>query len=280
MTKIELIQELVVKKESEKQDLYTKREKVEEARKAKFAEMYNKYFKDAIMDGDKIEVSDTYVYFKRFNEDYNYHKEIISLCIKPKSWRDDEADMIETSFYSTNDNSDYELNRMITIGKVGMVILDFKDDIIAEYNSIRSSFKDRMEKANQAVWDMDKKITELNREIIVIENQIALDKLNGDGVEFEVDKENLYKLPSLDVRWNWEVRYIKSIKILSETKSGKSVDIEVETCSNHFDYEVKENVFKTDIRKFERVRRDKVNELVTWNKEKIVKDTSANLVEA
>ena len=270
MTKIEIIQKKIAKEQITLTKLRKKRHNIEKARIEKWTEMYSRYFKDAIMEGDEIEVSDSYVYFKRFKEDYNYHKELISLNVRAKSWRDDEADSIETSFYSTNDNSDYELKRMVTIGRVGMVILDFKDDIIAEYNSIKSSFRDKLKKASRDVSHLDHEISKMSTEISRIEEQEVLDKLNSDGVEFEVDKEDLYKLPSLSVRWNWEIRNIKKIKVLNETKSGKSVDIEIETCSNNYDYEKEKTVFSTNVRKFERVRRDKVDSLVTWNREKVI----------
>lgn len=268
--KIELIQKLIAKDQDSLGKLRKKRHVLEKARIEKWEEMYNRYFKDAIMEGDEIEVSDSYIYFKRFNEEYNYHKEMISLNIRAKSWRDEEADSIETSFYSTNDNSDFELKRMITIGRIGMVILDFKDDIIAEYNSIKEGFRGKLKKAGTDVSHLDHKISGLSREIEQIKEKAVLAKLNGDGVEFKVDKKDLYNLPTLSVRWNWDVRYIKKIKVLSETKSGKSVDIEVETCSNQWDYETEESVFKTNVRKFERVRRDKVDSLVTWNREKVI----------
>ena len=270
MTKIEIIQKKIEKEQITLKKLRVKRHEVEKARIEKWSEMYNRYFKDAIMEGDEIEVSDSYVYFKRFHEDYNYGKEIISLNIRAKSWRDDEADTIETSFYSTNDNSDFELKRMVTLGRVGMVILDFKDDIIAEYNSIKESFRDKLKKAGSDVSHLDHEISKMSTEISRIEDQEVLDKLNSDGVEFEVDKEDLYSLPSLSVRWNWEIRNIKKIKVLNETKSGKSVDIEIETCSNNYDYEKEKTVFSTNVRKFERVRRDKVDSLVTWNREKVI----------
>ncbi len=270
MTKIEIIQKKIEKEQITLKKLRVKRHEVEKARIEKWSEMYSRYFKDAIMEGDEIEVSDSYVYFKRFHEDYNYGKEIISLNIRAKSWRDDEADTIETSFYSTNDNSDFELKRMVTLGRVGMVILDFKDDIIAEYNSIKESFRDKLKKAGSDVSHLDHEISKMSTEISRIEDQEVLDKLNSDGVEFEVDKEDLYSLPSLSVRWNWEIRNIKKIKVLNETKSGKSVDIEIETCSNNYDYEKEKTVFSTNVRKFERVRRDKVDSLVTWNRGKVI----------
>ena len=270
MTKIEIIQKKIAKEQITLTKLREERHNIEKARIDKYSEMYNRYFKDSIMEGDKIEVSDSYIYFKRAHPDYSYLKEILTLNVRAKSWRDDEADSIETSFYSTNENSDFELKRMVTLGRVAMVLLDFKDDIIGEYNSIREDFRGLLKEANTNVNQLDSKINGFSQEITRIKEQEVLDKLNSDGVEFEVDKENLRELPSLDVRWNWEVRYIKKIKVLSETKSGLSADIEVETCSNDYDYDTGKYTFNTNVRKFERVRRDKINHLVTWNTNKVI----------
>jgi len=94
MTKIEIIQKKIAKDQITLTKLRKKRHNIEKARIEKWTEMYREYFSGCLMEGDKIEVSDSYVYFKRFKEDYNYSKEIISLNIRAKSWRDDEADSI------------------------------------------------------------------------------------------------------------------------------------------------------------------------------------------
>ena len=136
MTKIELIKQVIEKKLESVKTLEEKRNNVSSDKTDALSRMYMQYFGDCLVNDDTIEVSDTYVYFKRFNPDYNYHKELISISVRPKSWRDEEADSIETSFYSTSSTNDFELNRMIMIGNVGQVILDFQDDIIAEYNFV------------------------------------------------------------------------------------------------------------------------------------------------
>jgi len=268
--KIEVIEKLITEEQVRLKKLWKVRHDIEKERIVKYTEMYSRYFKDAIMEGDTIEVSDSYVYFKRAHPDYSYHKELLSLNLKAQSWRDNEADTIETSFYSTNDNSDFELKRMVTLGRVGMVILDFRDDIIGEYNSIRDDFREPLKVALTNANHLDSKISKLSSEITAIEEKAVLDLLMTDGVEFEVDKENLRELPSLDVRWNWEVRYIKKIKILSETKSGLSAGIEIETCSNDYDYDTGNYTFNTNVRTFDKVRRDKIDHLVTWNRRKVI----------
>ena len=270
MTKIEIINRAIVLNEEEILKLKTKRKKVEEVKTDELSRMYMKYFGECLVNDDTIQVSDTYCYFKRFEPDYNYHKEMISISVRPKSWRDEEADKIETSFYSTSANNEFELKRMVLIGNIGQIILDFQDDIIAEYNSIRESFKDKLSELNKDIWALERKVTDMKSEITKIENDALLVELEKNGIEFEVDEENLYRLPDLDIRFDWRIRYIRKIKVTGKTKSGKSADIEVETVNKTWDSEMNEYklVYRTNT--YQRVRMDKISGIVTWNKEMIV----------
>ena len=99
MKKIEIIKKAVISNEEKIAELKTKRRKVEESKTDALSRMYLKYFGDCLVNDDTIEVSDTYCFFKRFDSDYNYHKEMMSISVRPKSWRDEEADKIETSYY-------------------------------------------------------------------------------------------------------------------------------------------------------------------------------------
>jgi hypothetical protein len=270
MKKIEIIKKAIISNEEKIDELKAKRSKVEESKTDELSRMYLKYFGECLVDDDTIEVSDTYVYFKRFDSDSNYHKEMLSISVRPSSWRDDEADSIETSFYSTSANNEFELKRMKLIGNVGQVILDFQDDIIAEYNSIRARFKDEISNLRKEIWDLEKKVREMNSEINTIEDNALMKKVEIDGIEFEVDEENLYRLPDLDVRFNWNVKNIKKIKVTSKTKSGLSGDLELVTVRKNWNSEKDEyeTVYYTNT--YERVRMDKINYLVSWNKDIIV----------
>ena len=270
MTKTEIINRAIILNEEEILKLQTKRKKVEEAKIDELSRMYMKYFGECLVNDDTIEVSDTYCYFKRFEPDYNYHKEMISISVRPKSWRDEEADKIETSFYSTSANNEFELKRMILIGNVGQVILDFQDDIIAEYNSIRESFKDKLSELNKDIWALERKVTDMKYEITKIENDALLVELEKNGIEFEVDEEYLYRLPDLDVRFDRTVCGIRKIKVTGKTKSGKSADIEVETVRKTWNSETNKCELVYHTNNYERVRMDKVSDLVTWHKDKIV----------
>ena len=156
------------------------------------------------------------------------------------------------------------------IGKVGQVILDFQDDIIAEYNLVRANFKDKLSEFNKEIWALEKQVREMRSEIDTIENDNLMKEVEGDGIEFKVDEENLYRLPDLDIRFDWTVKNIKKIKVTGKTKSGKSADIELVTVSKNWNSEKEEyeTVYYTNT--YERVRMDKINYLISWNKEIIV----------
>ena len=270
MTKIELIKQVIEKKLESVKTLEEKRNNVRSDKTDALSRMYMQYFGDCLVNDDTIEVSDTYVYFKRFNPDYNYHKELISISVRPKSWRDEEADSIETSFYSTSSTNDFELNRMVMIGKVGQVILDFQDDIIAEYNYVQGEFKDKLSEFNKEIWALEKKVKEMKSEIDTIEKNALLDKLEKDGLEFKVDESNLWSLPDLDIRFDWNIKGIRKVKVLGKTKSGKSADIEIETVHKAWDSDTEkyELVYKNNT--YERVRMDKISSLVSYSKELVV----------
>lgn len=270
MKEIEIIQKAIILNEEEILKLKTKKRKVEESRTDELSRMYLKYFGECLVEEDTIEVSDTYCYFKRFDPDYNYHKEMLSISVRPLSWRNEEADKIETSYYSTSTNNEFELKRMVLIGKVGQVILDFQDDIIAEYNLVRANFKDKLSELNKEIWALEKEVRGMRSEIDIIENDNLMKEVEGDGIEFKVDEENLYTLPDLDIRFDWTVKNIKKIKVTGKTKSGKSADIELVTVSKNWNSEKDEyeTVYYTNT--YERVRMDKINYLISWNKEIIV----------
>ncbi len=270
MTKIELIRQIIEKKYESAKTLEEKRKNVRSDKTDALSRMYMQYFGDCLVNDDTIEVSDTYVYFKRFNPDYNYHKELISISVRPKSWRDEEADFIETSFYSTSASNDFELNRMILIGKVGQVILDFKDDIIAGYNSVQDEFKDKLSELNKEIWRLEREMGELRSEITTIEKNALLDKLEKDGLEFKVDEDNLWSLPDLDIRFDWNIRGIRKIKVLDKTKSGKSADIAVQTVHKAWNSEKQEYELVYKDNTYERVRMDKISSLVSYSKELVV----------
>ena len=225
MTKTQILDQIIEKKNEELKGLTKTYVEVEKKRDAQYFEIIQEYF------GGEFTLDDVYFQHdygttfvvKRPHSQYDYDKELITLRFRD-DWRTGEFTDIETSMYSTNDNSQWELERLYTAGEVAKVLLDHGDDILAKFNSYKESFSEEYTAAQKAKYLCEADIQKLKDE----KNQTFLDKaetlLNGEGLIFEKDKKG-----SIDLRWDWTLRGITSAKILSKTASGKSADIEIST---------------------------------------------------
>ena len=223
MTKAQILDQIIEKKQEELAELTKAYNSVDKKRDAKYFKVIQKYF------GGEFTLDDVYFKhnygtqfeLKRPHDQYDYDKELISIRFK-EDWKSGEFTDIDTSMYSTNDNSQWELERLFTAGEVAKVLLDFGDEIIAEFNSIKDKMSEEYSKARNAKWTCEGDIQKLKDE----KNQTFLNKaeslLNGEGLVFDGDKKG-----TIDLRWDWTLRGITSAKIISKTASGKSADIEI-----------------------------------------------------
>ena len=219
--------------------------------------IYHQYFDEVLEEGDTIKVSRDRVEFTRPQEGYNHNKELLNLYFKQKNWRDDEADEIQTSFYSTTGNDDFGLKRMILIGKVGEILLNSKDDILGAYNQVQNQFKDALDNKAEEWYDLKNQIGKLKSQIKEIEKQQLLDKLEGDGIklDYELNEDTpLYRFPSIDLKSDYQIYGVRSIKILNKTKSGKSATLQVERARRAWDYENKKHFWESEVIEEKNVR--------------------------
>lgn len=232
--------------------------------------MIHEYFEEVLEEGDTIKVSSDRVEFTRPQEGYKYNKELLTLYFHSRDWRVEEADEIQTSFYSTSENSEYELRRMILIGKVGQIVLDFYDDILAKFNQIKLDTKEELSKARKVDWDIEKEIREVNNQIDKIKKENLFSKLEIEGIEFELPEgKSVNELPNIDVRFDWTVYNVKGIKVIKKTTSGKSVDIELKTMSNVWNPDTQSYNEKEQIKVVEKVRMGNVERFLQYNSKRI-----------
>ena len=145
-----------------------------------------------------------------------YREELVNFRIHTKSFSESRERVISTSFYSTNTNSDFELNRMIIIGKVGQMLLDNKNVIIEGLNELDQKCSSEVKETNNEVYALEKELRELKLSLKEIEKEEVYDVLRG-GAHFKMDEFITLNLN------NTESRCIVYIKLLS-TKN-KSVVI-------------------------------------------------------
>ena len=227
MTKIEIINEIIVKKQELLEKLNVTKKKLEDSRTDAMFNVVQKYFGGEFTLDDVYISKPTYGYsggsyeIKRPNKDYNYDKELMTIRFH-EDWKTSEFDSIETSLYSTSDNSQWELERIFTNGEVAKVLLDHGDDILAEMNTVRLTNQEEIDDARTEVYKVESSIANLKSEITTIEINETTELLEGEGLVFEEGKKG-----SMDLRWDWTIRGIDSARILSKTASGKSCNIEL-----------------------------------------------------
>ena len=253
MTKAQIIDQIIEKKDQELKVVKEKFNSVEKKRDEKYFDIIKSYF------GGEFTLDDVYFkhdygntfQVKRPHDQYDYDKEMITLRFKD-DWKSGEYTDIETSMYSTNDNSQWELERLFTAGEVAKVLLDHGDNILAEFNHTKDVYAEKYNKARDARWSVEADIQKLKDEKNQSYLDIAKEKLEGEGLVFDGDKKG-----AIDLRWDWTVRGITSAKILSKTASGKSADIEIST-------------YGEEPRKYEKVRMSNIDCLLWQYRDNVI----------
>jgi hypothetical protein len=270
MTRITILEQKVNSLQEERNQAGIACRTLEKARIDIISRMIHEYFEEVLEEGDTIRVSSDRVEFTRPQEGYNYNKELLNLYFNSKDWRDELASEIQTSFYSTSENSEYELRRMILIGKVGQIVLDFYDDILAKFNQIKADTKEELSKARKIEWGIEKEIRDIKDEIRKIEKENLFSKLENEGIEFELPEgKSVNELPNIGVRFDWTVYNVKGIKIIKKTVSGKSADIELKTMSNVWNQDTQSYNEKENIKVVDKVRMDNIESFLLNNTSRI-----------
>ena len=268
--KIQIIRELISKNDLEIDKLSEVEKEIKSNRADELNQLFEKYFFECLETGDSLRVGSESFDIRRPAELRD--ESILTIYVKDStySYESGNADKLAVSFYSTSYTDEYELRRMVTIGKVGQIILDFEDDILAGYNHIMLEYDKQLTPNRKAQYELDKKNRDLYFEIESIQKAQLMNKLESDGIEFAIEEDKYYKLPELDIRWDWQVRGVKKIKVLSKTASGKSADIELQVTYKAYNSEngKYEQVVKTDT--YEKVRMDKIERMLNYNKSIIV----------
>ena len=163
-----------------------------------------------------IEVTRGSVYFKMFDPERGYNKEIFSLYLK-EDWNEDGPAFkgVDLSYYTTSTSGvdAWELKRLRMLGDLAEIVLKKQDEIVDAANKVVAGFKEEYRVAYQlqnmistAIGDIDVRIRQL------IKERVEFD-LKNDRVEFTEGR-------NIDLKYNYSPRVI-SIKLIDFSKSGK-----------------------------------------------------------
>lgn len=228
--------------------------------KPKFTEAATNFFSGFSSEDVTVKVSSSgrSITFLRPEAGLSYDKELMTLYVR-EDWKTGELEKIDTTVYSSSDNSLFELERLQLVGEVASILIDFEDDILASLMQCRESLKDQRKALRGACITLEVELNSLEAEV----NQMFLDeaeeKLNSEeGMVF--DKKGRGRV---DVAWSYTITSIKRARILSKTASGKSATLELTTESWYRDEPEIVNTYKN-------VRMSNVNELLYQFRDKVL----------
>ena len=268
MTRTTILEQKLVQLQEQRNEAGLVCRELEKSQINLLSNVFNQVFASALESGDILETSSDRVRFTRPQSGYSYNKEVLDLYFRSEDWKSETATQIQTSFYSTTGNSEFELRRMILIGKVGQIILDQSQDILQQFNQIKSDTREEIRQARKIEWGLDKEITNLKSLIQGIEQENMLTQLETEGIE--LTETESYKLPTLWINANRNISGIKNIRITGKTSSGKSADVEVKVIDQIYDMDTQSYSPREVELSFSKVRMRNIESLITHNKNQIL----------
>ena len=167
----------------------------------------------------QVEVIRGSVYFKMFEPERGYNKEIFSIYLR-EDWSGDRSFKgIDLSYYTTSTKGvdAWELKRLQLLGAAAKIVLEHQDSILARVNNDVLRFKEEYEVAYQlqnmistAISDIDVRIRQL------IKERVEFD-LKNEGVAFT-------RKVCIDFKYNYSAN-IQALKLSNISKSGKTADV-------------------------------------------------------
>jgi len=265
MTRIEILEEKRERVYDKINEIESRLEVLAAERKEKQTNVLKKYIDT--FDGFKVNYFSDKI--SVYTENGNYS--ILDIYLYD-SWNGDDRtyekiDFSTSSFrteYKTGADMEWAAERFKVLAFYSKALADHMDDILAEVNVIAEKYTklniklyDKRKPFNQEVREINKKIDELKDE------QMMLKLMSEDGLTIEPDSEDTY-LPRFQVKFDWELSSVKSIRGLKKSYSGKSVDLEV-AVRRGWGEESKLEVINVD-----RVRFDNVRAFIRRNEDQIV----------
>jgi hypothetical protein len=133
--------------------------------------------------------------------------------------------LLDLSYYTTSDCSEFELERLMNLGKVAKVVLEKSEQILKDIAETRKSDLERSNELYSIETSYQRKLQEY-RSAIFDSKKVEVELLlKGDGVFFVEDKY-------IELKRNYTVRVV-SMKIITVSKSNKTCVVQFGTLNRH-----------------------------------------------
>ena len=237
MTRISLLEDQRAIFTAQKEELENKRADIYVREQQAISDALLPFFSDFTPEVE-IEVLRGSVYFKMAHPDYSYKKELFNLYLR-ENWSDDLVKSfkgIDLGYYTTSTKGDdsWELKRLQLLGVIAEIILNHQERMLLRVNNVVIPFKEeysrvfnQMNLVGKAIRELDIKISSFKKERIEFD-------LKSEGITFGVGC-------NIQLKFNY-TPYIKSIKLIDLSKSGKKGTAVFEFQSGHSSREENCNV--------------------------------------
>lgn len=240
MTRISLLEDQRAIFTAQKEELENKRGDIYVREQQAISDALLPFFSEFTPEVE-IEVLRESVYFKMAHPDYSYKKELFNIYLRG-NWNFDgkenkkSFDGVDLSYYSTSTKGDnaWELKRLRLLGKLAEIVEDNSFSILYAVNNVVLPFKEEYDRVYNQMNLVGKAIRDLDIRIAAIKkDQIEFD-LKSEGITFGVGC-------NIQLKFNY-TPYIKSIKLIDLSKSGKKGTAVFEFNSGHSSREENCNV--------------------------------------
>ena len=240
MTRISLLEDQRAIFTAQKEELENKRADIYVREQQAISDALLPFFSDFTPEVE-IEVLRGSVYFKMAHPDYSYKKELFNVYLV-ENWTFDGVEntksfsRVDLSYYTTSTRGidTWELKRLQLLGVVAEIVLNHQERMLLRVNNVVLPFKeefsrvfDQMNLIGQAIRELDVKISAIKKERIEFD-------LKNEGITFGVGC-------NIQLKFNY-TPYIKSIKLIDLSKSGKKGTAVFEFTSGHSSREENCNV--------------------------------------
>ena len=265
MTRIQVLEEKREKVYDKINEIETHLENHSAERKEKQTNVLKKYIDT--FDGFKVNYFSDHI--SVYVKDGNYS--ILDMYLYDE-WDGDSRtykriDFSTSSFrteYKTGANMEWAADRFKVLAFYSKALADHMDDILAEVNVVNDKYSKLTEALYESKRPLNKEVREINEKISVIEDENMLSKLmSEDGLTVEMKEKDSY-LPSFQVKFDWELHSVKSIRGMKKSASGKSIDLQVSVRRGYGDEK------RLEVIDVDRVRFDNVKSFINRNSQSIV----------
>lgn len=136
---------------------------------------------------------------------------------------------MSTSSYRPEILDESVVDRFKMLAYYSKLVVDFQDDIIAEFNTNASKYNKLAESFYEKTRELRKAIHSQEDDIKELEKESYLEKLfSEDGITL-TPKEGEKYLPNLQLKFNWRMGDVSKLRGIKKSASGKSVDLEITT---------------------------------------------------